>query len=77
VQKGAVKLALRTQIGKELVLDMRSEGELFGVLFLMGEDVTRLVVLAIEETLCYSIPKLEVQRLMANHGEVADYLVRT
>jgi CBS domain-containing protein len=39
VQKGAVKLALRTQVGKELVLDMRCEGELFGVLSLMGGDV--------------------------------------
>ena len=42
VQKGAVKLALRTQIGKELVLDMRSEGEIFGVLSLIGRDVARL-----------------------------------
>lgn len=77
VQKGAVKLALRTHIGKELVLDMRSEGELFGLLSMMGGDVTRLDVLAIEDTLCYSIPKLEVQRLMTNYAEVADYLVRT
>jgi len=77
VQKGAVKLALRTQMGKELILDMRSEGELFGVLSLMGGDVARLDVVAVEDALCYSIPKAEVQRLMAEHTEVADYLVRT
>lgn len=77
VQKGAVKLALRTQVGKELVLDMRSEGELFGVLSLMGGDVTRLDVLAIEDTLCYSLPKIEVMRLMTEHAEVAEYVVRT
>jgi CBS domain-containing protein len=77
VQKGAVKLAVRTQVGKELVLDMRSEGELFGVLSLMGGDVARLDVVAVEDTLCYTIPTVEVQRLMSEHSEVADYLVRT
>ena len=77
VQKGAVKLAVRTQVGKELVLDMRSEGELFGVLSLMSGDVARLDVVAVEDTLCYTIPTVEVQRLMSEHGEVADYLVRT
>ena len=77
VHKGAVKLAVRTQVGKELVLDMRSEGELFGVLSLMSGDVARLDVIAVEDTLCYTIPTLDVQRLMSDHSEVADYLVRT
>lgn len=77
VQKGGVKLALRTQVGKELILDMRSEGELFGLLSLMGGDVARLDVIALEDTLCYSIPAAEVQRLMSRHSDVADYLVRT
>ncbi len=77
VQKGAVKLALRTQVGKELILDMRSEGEFFGLLSLMGGDVARLDVTAVEDTLCYTIPMVEVQRLMSQHTEVADYLVRT
>ncbi len=77
VHKGAVKLALRTRVGKELVLDMRSEGELFGVLSLLSGDVTRLDVTAVEDTLCYSIPKPDIERLMATHSEVADYLART
>ena len=77
VQKGGVKVALRTQVGKELILDMRSEGEIFGVLSLMGGDVARLDVTAIEDTLCYAIPAAEVQRLMSQHGDVADFLVRT
>ena len=34
---------LRTQVGKELILDVRSEGEIFGVLSLMGGDVARLM----------------------------------
>jgi CBS domain-containing protein len=76
VQKGAVKLGIRTNVGKELVLDMRSEGEVFGLLSLMGRDVARLDVVALEDTLCYSIPAEDVQELMERHREVSEYFVR-
>jgi CBS domain-containing protein len=76
VQKGAVKLGIRTQVGKELVLDMRSEGEVFGLLSLMGRDVARLDVVALEDTLCYSIPAEDVQELMERHREVSEYFMR-
>jgi len=36
VQKGAVKLGIRTNVSKDLVLDMRSEGEAFGLLSMRG-----------------------------------------
>lgn len=76
VYKGGVKLAMRTQVGKELVFDMRSEGEIFGLLSFMGRDVARLNVDAIEDTLCYSIPAATMQELLADHKEVSDYLLR-
>src|SRR5438270_9150882 len=77
VNKGGVKLALRTQVGKELILDMRSEGELFGLLSMMGGDVTRLDVTTLEDTFCYTLPAPEVQQLISRHAEIADYLLRT
>ena len=77
VQKGAVKLGIRTNVGKELVLDMRSEGEVFGLLSLMGRDVARLDVVALEDTLCYTIPGEEVQELIERHREVSECFVRT
>jgi CBS domain-containing protein len=77
VHKGAVKLTLRSQVGKQLVLDMRSEGEIFGLLSLMGRDLARLDVTAMEDTLCYSIPGKEVERLISCYAEVANYLLRT
>ena len=76
VHKGGVKLALRTQVGKELTIDMRSEGEIFGLLSVLGRDIARLDVTAIEDTLCYSMPAPEMQGLIARHAEVADYLFR-
>ena len=77
VHKGGVKLAMRSQVGKQLMIDMRSEGEIFGLLSAMGGDLARLDVIAVEDTLCYSIPADEVQRLISSHAEVADYLLRT
>ena len=61
VQKGAVKLAIRTQVGKELVLDMRGEGEVFGLLSIVSRDVARLDVVAVEDTFCYSIAGEDMQ----------------
>ena len=77
VHKGGVKLFLRSQVGKQLVLDMRSEGEIFGLLSIMSKDLTRLDVTAIEDTLCYCIPAEQVQRLISSNAEVANYVLRT
>jgi CBS domain-containing protein len=77
VHKGGVKLALRSQVGKQLVLDMRSEGEIFGLLSLMSRDLARLDVTAIEDTLCYRIPAEHIQRLISSNADVANYLLRT
>ena len=72
VHKGGVKLALRSQVGKQLVLDMRSEGEIFGLLSILGKDLARLDVTAIEDTLCYRIPAEQMQRLISSHAEVVE-----
>lgn len=77
VHKGGVKLALTSQVGKRMTLDMRSEGEMFGLLSVMGREPARLDVTAIEDTLCYSIPAEEVQRLISTQPEFANYLIRT
>jgi CBS domain-containing protein len=77
VHKGGVKLALRSQVGKQLVLDMRSEGEIFGLLSVMSKDLARLDVTALEDTLCYRVPAEQVQRLISSNAEVSSYLLRT
>ena len=77
VHKGGVKLALRSQVGKQIVLDMRSEGEIFGLLSVMSKDLARLDVVAIEDTLCYRVPADQVQKLIASNAEVSSFLLRT
>lgn len=77
VHKGGVKLALRSQVGKQIVLDKRSEGEIFGLLSVMSKDLARLDVVAIEDTLCYRVPAEQVQRLISSNAEVSSFLLRT
>jgi CBS domain-containing protein len=76
VHKGAVELTLGTKVGKELVFDVRSEGEIFGLLSFMGRDTARLDVTAIEDALCYSIPGTVIQELASRYSEFSEYLVR-
>jgi CBS domain-containing protein len=76
VHKGAVQLALRTKVGKELVFDLRGEGEIFGLLSLMGRDLARLDVTAVEDALCYSVPGTVIQELASRYPEFSEYLVR-
>jgi len=71
-----VQLALRTTVGKQLVFDLRGEGEIFGLLSLMGRDVARFDVTAVEDALCYSIPGTVIQELASRYPEFSEYLVR-
>ncbi|HMD15988.1 MAG TPA: DUF294 nucleotidyltransferase-like domain-containing protein [Terriglobales bacterium] len=71
-----MQLALRTTVGKQLVFDLRGEGEIFGLLSLMGRDVARFDVTAVEDALCYSIPGTVIQELASRYPEFSEYLVR-
>jgi CBS domain-containing protein len=77
IKKGGVKLSVGTSEGTEVILDMRSEGELFGLLSMLGGDVTRLNVTAVEDTICYSIPGQQVRERLLSHAEAGGYLVKT
>jgi CBS domain-containing protein len=77
IKKGGVKLAIKTDDGAEVILDMRGEGEFFGFLSTMGGEVARLDVTTVEDTLCYSLPATEFQQLSTTHAEIAGYFLRT
>ena len=77
VHKGAVKLTIPNEVEEDIALDVRSEGEIFGVLSMAGGGRARLDVTAIDDTLCYTIPAEEVQKLIAAHPDFAGYLLRT
>ena len=77
IKKGGVKLSIASGEGTDVILDMRSEGELFGLLSMLGGDVTRLNVTAVEDTICYTVPGDQVRQHLLSHPEAAGYLVKT
>ncbi len=77
IYKGAVRLTLTNDSGDNVLLDVRGEGDLFGVLSLIGGDVARFDVTALEDTLAYSIPIDRVRDLAQRFPEISAWVVRT
>ncbi len=77
IYKGAVRLTIPSDAGEQVLVDVRGEGDLFGVLSLVGGDVARFDVSAMEDTLAYSISGDAVRELTQRVPEVAAWVVRT
>ncbi|MCW1968336.1 MAG: DUF294 nucleotidyltransferase-like domain-containing protein [Anaerolineae bacterium] len=85
IQKGCVRMTAQDANGQDILMDMRSEGESFGILSLLNLGTALMTVTTLEDTLCYLIPKNTVQTLMQNQrfseyflrGSTQRYLMRT
>ena len=74
IQKGVVKITLRPKGGgDEVVVDYREAGESFGLVSLMGGH-QKTTITAIQDTLCYLLPKERLNELVVSHPAVAEYL---
>lgn len=69
IEKGGVKKAVG-----EVTLEVMGEGEVFGVLSALEGDRSRLDVVAIEDTVCYAIPREVVEELLETQPRFARYL---
>ncbi len=67
VTKGRVKICHVTPDGKQSILNIIDQGELFGELSLLDETGRQEFAEAIESTTVVLIPKSEMLALMANH----------
>lgn len=76
IQKGAVKISFRPRGGgEEVVGDYRERGESFGLVSLMGGQ-QKTTITAIQDTLCYLLPKERLNELVVTHSALADYLLQ-
>jgi CRP-like cAMP-binding protein len=64
IQKGAVKIALTSEQGKEAILGILAEGEFFGEGCLIGEPVRLTTVTALANTTVMRISKTEMVRVL-------------
>jgi CBS domain-containing protein len=77
IKKGAVKIYVNSENGGEVVIDYRSEGELFGFISLISGDHSRENVLAVEDTICYLIPRETVLSLMETSPSLNEYFLKS
>ena len=57
IKKGGVKIFVELDENEETVIDFRSKGDSFGYLSLFSSDKSRTNIVAIEDTICYMVPK--------------------
>ncbi len=69
IEKGGVKKAVG-----DITVEVVGEGEIFGVLSALEGDRSRLDVIALEDTLCYAIPRAVVEDLLDTQPKIARFL---
>lgn len=77
IKKGGVKVYQISDTDEEVILDLRSEGEHFGMLSLISGDHSRSNVVTIEDTICYQVPKKTVLGVLQNNPAVNEYFLKS
>jgi len=77
IKKGGVKVFQTSGTDEEVVVDLRGEGEHFGMLSLLSGDRSRNNVVTIEDTICYNVPKKTVLAVLKENPEVNEYFLKS
>jgi CBS domain-containing protein len=75
IKKGGVKVTMRAEIGEDVVLDYKGEGDNFGFLSMLGTDKQRTTVVAIDDTICYTLSKEKILKLAESHPTLTEYFM--
>jgi len=77
IKKGGVKVYQISDTDDEVIIDLRGEGEHFGMLSLISDDRSRNNVVTIEDTICYQVPKKTVLAVLQNNPAVNEYFLKS
>jgi len=77
VVAGDVKVSLSAGDGGKVEVDYRSEGAAIGYLSLLSGERSRINVTAVEDTVCYLIPREPFLELLARRPEIHEFFTRT
>ena len=77
IKKGGVKVCQTADNGEEVIVDLRSEGEHFGMLSLISGDRARNSVITIEDTICYLVPKKTVLSILQKNPAINEYFIKS
>jgi CBS domain-containing protein len=77
IKKGGVKVYVVSNEEEEVTIDYRSEGDSFGFVSLVSGDKSRANIMAIEDTICYLIPKDALLKLMESEPVLREYFMKS
>ena len=75
IKKGAVKVTMRSEDGEEVAMDYKGEGDNFGFLSMVGTDRQRTTCVAVDDTICYILPREKVLKLLETSPPFSEYFM--
>jgi CBS domain-containing protein len=76
VKKGSVRVGVTNETGTDILLDLRGEGDTFGITGLLMTGPSLMTVRTEEDTLCYLIPKQVVMPLLTSNTRFGEFFMR-
>lgn len=76
IKKGAVEVSFKDASGQKVVVDVRGEGETFGIWSII-EGKQKTTIKAIEDTICYSLPKDKVKHLLDTNAVFTEFFLKS
>jgi CBS domain-containing protein len=77
IKKGGVKVHVNAAGGEEVLIDYRGEGDAFGFLSLVSGDKSRASVTAVEDTICYLIPRKTITSILDVNPAFTEFFVKS
>lgn len=75
IKKGSIKVMMKSEDGTEVAVDYRGEGDSFGFLSMIGKDRQKTTVIAVDDTICYTLNKANVLKLFEASAAFAEYFM--
>ncbi len=77
IKKGGVKISVKSEDGEDVTIDYRGEGDNFGFLSVIGGDRQKTTVVAVEDTICYSLGREKVLKLLEANPDLTEYFLKS
>jgi CBS domain-containing protein len=77
IKKGGVKVFVKTDTDEEMVIDYRSEGDLFGFFSLVSGDKSKANVVAVDDTISYIFSKEDILQLLDKNPSFTEFFLKS
>lgn len=77
IKKGGVKVSIQSDDGEDVVVDYRGDGDNFGLWSIIERNTQKTTVIAVDDTVCYLVPKDIVLKLLDTNAVFTEYFLKS